>query len=133
MTTVYKRLEEGEQEGLSQAALSCRRVLKAVADLVYAPTTEMLRGSEGTDHQLDDASFLNRLIAYVQSTFGERMSSLEVAAINDLSRRLGALNDLASKGVHIDVLTLFEARQCALQTYVVAGDILAQHHLAMNP
>jgi hypothetical protein len=41
-----------------------------------------------------------------------------------LSGRLDAMNALSSKGVHAPEFALFEARHCAMQTYLVVGDLL---------
>jgi hypothetical protein len=41
----------------------------------------------------------------------------------DVGARLSALNDLASKGVHVDVTT-YEVDTCVVQTYLVVADVL---------
>lgn len=130
MTSVYRRLAEGDSEALSQAALSCRRVLKAVADVVQPASAEPIIGLDGAEHDLADGAYVNRLVAFIQSSYPDTPGAVAVAAVRDLAHRLSALNDLASRGVHSDRLTFFEARQCALLTYIVAGDMLAHHRLA---
>lgn len=42
--------------------------------------------------------------------------------MEELGRRLDAINDLSSKGVHADV-TIEEADQCVLQTYLLVGGL----------
>lgn len=124
-TACYRRLAEGDDEALSHAATTCRRVLKSVADYLQPVTVEVVLGADGLNHKLDDANFINRLLFYVQRRL-ESDKSAEVAAatLQDLDRRLNALNDLASKGVHVDRFTELEASQCALQTFALLGDIL---------
>jgi hypothetical protein len=124
-TSVYRRIAEGDVEALSHAAVSCRRILKAVADLLYPPSDRAVRDDDGVEHPVTDADFVNRLVTYAATKMRSRNGNTFKAALDDLARRIGAVNDLASTGVHVEVSTVFEANQCALQTYMIAGDILA--------
>jgi len=68
--------------------------------------------------------FVNRLVQYVAETVGKHANGAVVqAALEDVGARLGALNDLASKGVHADVTT-YEVDTCVVQTYLVVADVL---------
>ncbi len=120
----YERILTGDDEALSHAAGTCRRVLEAIADHVYPPLSEPVSGSDAKSHDVGPSRFANRLIAFVDAKTRTTSLVLFSASIADLSHRLDALVSLTNKGVH-DRVTIFEANQCALQTYILAGDILS--------
>lgn len=54
------------------------------------------------------------------------------AALEDVGARLGALNELASEGVHAEVTT-YEVDTCVVQTYLVVADVLRIRERATQP
>jgi hypothetical protein len=121
---VYRRIGEGDAEALSQAAASCRRILKAIADLVYPANNKEVLCADGKSRVLGDDKFINRLHQFVnESGGGSDEISLTRAEIGDLETRLKNLNALSSKGTHASV-SVAAAHQCAIQTYLAAGDTL---------
>lgn len=122
-TAAYDRLDDTNPESLHQAATSCRRILRAVADHLFPPGPPIVDTS-GTKRDVGEEQFVNRLLAYAESKLPGTVGELWQASLNDLSVRLDALNSLASKGVHAPAIGLFEARHCAMQTYLVVGDLL---------
>lgn len=120
----YRRLKDGGNEDRAHALTSCRRVLKTLADQLYPARPEPVTGVDGKARVLNDAMFVNRLVQYVAETVGKHANGAVVqAALEDVGARLGALNDLASKGVHADVTT-YEVDTCVVQTYLVVADVL---------
>jgi len=120
----YERAAQGDEEARSHALTSCRRVLKSVADRLYPPTGRVVRDQTGREHKLTDDKYLNRLVQYATEAIQHQASrKLTIANVDDLSARLDALDDLASKGVH-EVVSTSEMDQCILQTYLVVGDLL---------
>jgi hypothetical protein len=68
--------------------------------------------------------FIARLWQYLHERIkGLTSGELLLTQVEDIGKRLGKLNILASKGVHTNV-SEFEVNQCVIQTYVVIGDIL---------
>lgn len=121
---VYRRIEEGDDEALSQALTSCRRILKGVADAVYPAGTSPVVGSDGKTRMLTDDKFIARLHQYCfEAVGGSAADHLLLLQINEIGSRLDRLNDLSSKGVHASV-SLEEAERCIVQTYLVIGDVL---------
>lgn len=120
----YLRASDGDAESLSHALTSCRRVLKSVADAVYPATALKVVGVDGKERSLTDDKYMNRLLQAVTDHLG-KSSRNEVLkeVINDLGKRLSALNSLASKGVH-DTVTAAEVDTCVIQTYLVVGEVL---------
>lgn len=122
--TAYRRLKDGGDEDRVHALTSCRRVLKTLADELYAARPEPVLGSDGRQHVLTDAAFINRLLQFVSEAVGKHENGAVVqAALKDIDARLSALNALASKGVHADVTT-YEVDTCVVQTYLVVADLL---------
>lgn len=128
---VYRRLREADSaeqatEELAQAVTTCRRILKAVADIVYPPEADPSQD----DHALDDERYRNRLKEWTKGAILSKSLQTTVGSlVGGLYERFVALDGLASKGVHAD-LARQEADLCALSTYIVAGEIL---RLAAGP
>lgn len=119
-----ERLLEGSAPALSQALVSCRRVLKALADVVYPPRTEPVVGPDGKTRKVGDDQYVNRLLAYAIDQTGARTANEVLqAGLDALGRRLNTLNALASKGVHA-VIPTEEAHACFAQTYLLSAEIL---------
>ena len=123
-SAAYRRLGEGGSEAKSQALLSCRRILKSVADHVYPPRKQPIMDHDGKIREVTDSHFVNRLWQFVSDAVGGRVSGdLLLSQINDLGNRIDGIYDLATKGVHADV-SEFELNQCVIQTWFLVGDIL---------
>jgi 5-methylcytosine-specific restriction endonuclease McrA len=111
---------EGSEE-LSQAVSSCRRILKAVADHLL-PGERKAATEDG--HPLDDAAYRNRVFEYIKRSVASGTAAEVVSAsFGGLIERFNSIDQLASRGVHADV-ALPEAELCAIQTYIVAGELL---------
>jgi hypothetical protein len=61
---VIARLQEGEEEGISQALTTCRRIIETFADAVYPPTADTIELG-GNKLSLDASKHKNRLNAYI--------------------------------------------------------------------
>lgn len=128
-SAVYRRLREvvrtpeaSIQEDLAQAVTTCRRILKAVADHVL-PGVRGATNDNGVS--LDDAAYRNRIHEFVaQNVSSTSVAESAKAAYGGLIDRFNALDKLANKGVHAQ-LGLHEAELCAINTYLVTGELLA--------
>ena len=123
-SSAYERLKAGDSEALSHALLSCRRILKSVADVVYPARSEPVIGADGKERKLTDERYINRLLQFVSEQVGKHGSG-EVLQANlaELGVKLSAIDGLASKGVHASV-TIAEVEVCIVQTYLVIGEIM---------
>ena len=132
-SSVYRRLrdaavtdpvpEAGEE--LTQALTTCRRILEAVADHVYAPDRPLIL-EDGT--QADPSKYRARLKEFTKEIESDTYREAIDAEISGLYERFRATDKLASKAVHADV-ALEEAEVCAILTYVLAGEILRLQQL----
>jgi hypothetical protein len=86
---------EPGQEFISQAALSCRRFLERLADVLYPPKET----AEG-ERKLGQAQYVNRLWAYVAQTLGPNGSK---TALKEIGHRIDRLSEIANKGLHDDI------------------------------
>jgi hypothetical protein len=130
---VYRRLQEAAAihpdqevpEELSQAITTCRRILKAVVDHVFPPADETADGGQS----LDDAHYRNRLREFVsQRCESGSHRALTTAMVSGLYDRFKAVDTLTNKAVHAE-MALEIANLCALNTYIVCGEVLRVHLL----
>ena len=119
LAAAYQRAHSDDPEEWSQALTSCRRALKALADALYPPTDAQPAG-----YSLTDEHYKNRLIQFATERLqSERQGALITAEIESVERRIDALNDLASKGVHSDVDER-DLELTVVHTYLLAGELL---------
>jgi len=114
---VIDRLSEaGDEESVSQALTTCRRILEAFADAVY-PASEGSIELGGNTLKLDVSKHQNRINAYIA---GKTASN---SRRQKLRQNLSNLFDRVSAGVHNDV-TREEAFSLFLNTYLFLGEVL---------
>jgi hypothetical protein len=111
-------------EGLSHAALSCRRALKSIADLLYKVDEPQKIEVDGREIELSDEKFINRLWQFLSENIESKSLKGNLKEeINSIGNRLEKVNSLASKGVH-DYLTKSEVKSLTMRTYILIGDLL---------
>lgn len=117
------RLAEGSEEALSQAAVSCRRTMKLLADALY-PAGPPVKDEGGVERIVDDERWKNRLTQYVRDHMGtSKHAQLIGTNIDGLSARLNALDRLSSKGVH-ESLSAAEVESSVTWTFLLTADLL---------
>lgn len=121
--SAYQRVQEGDHEALAQAATSCRRILKTVADALYPATNTPIKGADGVERSMTDDRYINRLLQYISDQGQHASADVVEGVLASFAQRLGALNSLASKGVHAAV-TAAEVDLCVVQTYLLTGELL---------
>jgi len=100
-------------------------MIKSQADTLYSAAGEEKIGHDGVARAMTDDAYRNRLLQYVREKVGKHKSGdVLQTVIADLGKRLNVLDALASKGVHANP-SIAEAHMCVLQTYLLAGDLLA--------
>ena len=125
--SVHDNLKSNNPEDWSNAVHSCRRILQAVADVLYPPNPngmeEVERGGKkikvGSDH------YVNRLMIYVENhSSSEKFQDIVGSHLKFLGDRLHAIHSAAQKGSHTEIKTLEEAERYIIYTYLLLGDIL---------
>lgn len=124
LSSAYKRLDENDSESRCHALLSCRRVLKSLADKLFPALDGPIIGADGRVRKLNDENYINRLWQFATDrASGHASGEVLLAQITALGNRIDALYDLTCKGTHADV-SAYEANQCIIETYAVIGAIL---------
>ncbi len=114
--------EDAEQR--SQALLSCRRVLVAIADSIFPAQGKPRIGKDGKPHDIAATNYRNRLWAALEEAgVGETLAESVGATLTDLAARIDALDPLTHKGVH-HAVSGRELSHAVIQTYLLAGEIL---------
>jgi hypothetical protein len=120
----YQRMQEDTPESRAQALVSCRRLLKSLADVLFPPPSTPVVGADGISRVLTDEKYVARLWQYAFDRIGRSASGeLLLSQVNDLGNRIDRLYDLTNKGVHAEV-SRFEVNQCVIQTYLLIGDLI---------
>jgi hypothetical protein len=116
MPSVVARLREGNQEAVSQALTTCRRIIEGFADAIFPPSDGTFE-INGNLLKLDASKHQNRINVYV----AQRTES--VSRRNRIRQNLGNLFDRVSTGVHQDV-TAEEAYALFLNVYLFLGEVV---------
>lgn len=115
--SVVDRLKEGDNEAVSQALTTCRRILEALADAIFPPQEGTIE-IDGNQISLDASKHQNRINAYIS----ERTDSK--SRRTRLRQNLRNLFDRVSSGIHDDI-TAEEAFSLFLNVYLFLGEILS--------
>ena len=114
--SVMSRLAEGNQESISQALTTCRRILESFADSIFPPIEDTIEIG-GNQLSLNASKYQNRINAYIHQRIESSTRKIR------FRQNLSNLFDRVSTGVHKDV-TAEEARALFLNTYLIIGEIL---------
>jgi hypothetical protein len=116
LAAIAERLATGDTEAISHAMTSCRRLIEAVADMLFQPRAAPVF-IDGQPVEVGQQQYLNRLNCYA----AERVDSGSRRA--RIRKALREIHQRVSAGVHDDI-TQDEARALSLQTYAVLGEIV---------
>lgn len=114
--SVMSRLSEGDQESISQALATVRRIIDSFADSIFPPTDETINIG-GNEVSLGANRHQNRINAFVHQRTDSKSRKTKIR------QNLSNLYDRVSTGVHKDV-TAEEARSLFLNTYLLLGEVL---------
>lgn len=114
--SVMNRLSESDEESISQALSTCRRIIESFADSVFPPTADTIE-INGNTLKLDASKHQNRINAYVSARTPSQSRKQKIR------QNLANLFDRVSTGVHGEV-TAEEAQSLFLNTYLFLGEIL---------
>ena len=118
LTAAFENATSESPEHWANAALTCRRLLKEVADELR-PT-----GAEVDGRKMGDENYVNRIVDWIANQSGSTtLGDAAGADLEHLGRRLDAIADAGNKGAHADV-SRFDASRFLVGTYLLLGDIL---------
>lgn len=114
---VMKRLIEKDTESISQALLTCRRIIDVFADNIFPASDEVIN-IDGNELSLTQDKVKNRINAFIN----QKCDS--VSRKKRLRQNLTNLYERVSTGVHDDV-TAEEAQALVMNTYLIIGEIVS--------
>lgn len=117
MPSVVNRLNEGDDEAVSQALMTCRRIIESFADAIFPPQVGTYKLGDN-ELSLGSGKYQNRINAYV----AER--TLSKSRRSRIRQNLSNLYDRVSTGVHNEVTTE-EAFSLFLNVYLFLGEVLS--------
>ncbi|MQS05701.1 hypothetical protein [Streptomyces alkaliphilus] len=107
-------------EDLAHASLSCRRFTEKLADCLYPPRDEKVKGRKA-----GQAEYRNRLWAYIEENVTSNTTQgLLLANVTDLGKRIDKLDQLSNKGVHSDI-SPSDVSRLLLSLLVVTYDLIS--------
>jgi len=123
LVAAFQRMKDKTPEARAQALLSCRRLLKDLADVFYPPTSQQITGVDGKTRDLSEDKYISRLWQFISDkTRITTSAELLIVSLEDLGHRLDRIYEFTNKGVHAEV-DEFEMNQCLMQTYLLIGDL----------
>jgi len=121
---IYSQLSSADSIVYSEIASTCRRIIKDVADELFPPLDDPVKGKDGKEHPVTDIAYVNRILARIEQTIESSSEKKFFHSMFDyVNAFLTAINDYASKGTHKDFKKT-DAVRCIVYTYLVLGDIL---------
>jgi len=121
LVSAYENLSSSNKSDWSNAANSCRRMLKELADVLF-PAKKSVKGKKG--HKLTEEAYKNRLIAFTESkSKSEKFNMVVGSQLSFLVDRLNSIQEASSKGTH-RLISKEEAERIVIYTYLLLGDIL---------
>lgn len=119
LMVAFRRISSDIPEEWSQALTSCRRLIESLADKLYPPRTESVKGRAVGQNQ-----YINRLWAYMDEVIeSDSNKELAKAHVDYLGGYLQRIHKISNKGVHTD-LTRVEAIKAVFHLYLTIADIL---------
>lgn len=114
--SVMSRLAEGNNESISQALTTTRRIIDSFADSIFPPTNETITIG-GNELSLGANRHQNRINAFVHQRIESKSRKTKIR------QNLSNLYDRISTAVHNDV-TAEEAKALFLNAYLLLGEVL---------
>lgn len=121
---IRRSIDVEEAEARVHALTSCRRVLTAVADVVYPAREKPYVDGSGTEREVGAKQYRNRIMAALESAAATTHIRALAASVDDFAVRLDRLDALTQKGVH-ECPTVEDVEFGVIQTYLIAGEVLA--------
>jgi len=108
-------------EEIAQVALSCRRFLENLADVLYPPRSEKVN-----NRIVDAARYRNRLWRYIEERLdvSEQIKDLVRVGLHDLGSRIDKIDDLANKGLHAEI-SLLDVDRLLIALVTVTYDLFS--------
>lgn len=124
LDSIRDNLVSNNPEDWANAGHSCRRLLQAVADVLYPPSDTTVTSTSGKSVKIGKDHYINRLIMFCESKITSGVNFKIISSdLHYIGERLDAVFSAAQKGSHSEI-SLAEAQRFVIHTYLAIGDIL---------
>ncbi|HYF02538.1 MAG TPA: helix-hairpin-helix domain-containing protein [Patescibacteria group bacterium] len=115
----FRSVSSDNPEEWSHALATCRRFFEQLADILYPPVVEKIKGRD-----LGKGNYINRLWAFMDKSIeSETNKEIAKAHVDFLGTYLQTLYKVSNKGVHAG-LTRLEALKAVMHIYLMCADLL---------
>lgn len=131
LASIYSRLSENDKESLSQAATTCRKLLREFSDSLFKKIfpdnkSKIVKTSNGKELDVTGDHYLNRISASIdklpKSEKDDKNMLLTIEWIK-------SVNDKICDGLHNDI-TLEEMASLVLHLYMVIADLMTRYEIS---
>lgn len=124
LDSIRGNLTSDNPEDWANAGHSCRRLLQAVADVLYPSSDQPAKSASGKVVQIGKDNYINRLVMFCESKTTSGVSLKVMSSdLRYIGERLDSVFSAAQKGSHAEI-DLSEAQRFVIHTYLLIGDIL---------
>jgi len=124
LDSIKANLESENPEDWANAGHSCRRLLQAIADVLYPPSEQPVTAADGKPKKVGKENYINRLIMFCETKMSSGVSFKVLSSdLKYIGERLDSVFAAAQKGTHAQI-DLSEAERFVIHTYLLVGDIL---------
>lgn len=124
LDSIRANLESDNPEDWANAGHSCRRLLQAVADMLYPPADQPIKAADGRSVKIGKDNYINRLIMFCENKTTSGVSFRVMSSdLSYIGERLDSVFAAVQKGSHAKI-DLAEAQRFVIHTYLLIGDIL---------
>ena len=103
---------------------SCRKMLKLLADNVFASRDESYQMKDGRTFEVGDPQFINRLCAFFDQKVGGEERKFLCAETEYLESYLRQVVEYAQMGEHKPSIEKYHANMIAIHSYLIISEIL---------
>ncbi len=129
LSAAFENAVSDNPEHWANAASTCRRLLKLIADALRPPGPPVSING-GKSIAMGDGNYINRLVDWIASQGANKTSAaMMIADLEYMGRRLDAVDSAGQKGAH-DQVDRFDASRFITGTYLLLGDLLRLARLA---
>lgn len=125
LSSIYSRLKENDEESYSQAATSCRKLIREFADDLFDKmypknTLDKIKVDGGKEFDVTGDRYLNRLYVVCNKIAINKMKQKNIIQTCEW---IETINDMVCSGLHNEI-SLDEIKDVILHMYILLGDVI---------
>lgn len=133
LSSIYSRLKENDEESYSQAATSCRKLIREFADDLFNRmypnnTLDKIKVDGGKEFDVTGDRYLNRLYVVCNKIAVNKMKQKNIIQTCEW---IETINDMVCNGLHNEI-SLDEIKDTILHMYILLGDIIKAYENYVN-